>query len=35
MYDSSKAFNMVKSHGKIGFTLKTRFDLNLNKSNLL
>ncbi|ORX45947.1 hypothetical protein BCR36DRAFT_414260 [Piromyces finnis] len=33
MYDSSRAFNMVKSHGKLGLTLKTRFDLNLEKNN--
>ncbi|ORX77929.1 hypothetical protein BCR32DRAFT_295311 [Anaeromyces robustus] len=34
MYDSNKAFNLLKSHGKIGLTLKTRFNLNINNNRL-
>jgi len=31
MYDSSIAFRMLKSHGKLGLTLKPRFDLKFSK----
>jgi len=31
MYDSSAAFNMLKSHGKLGLTLKPRFGLKFSK----
>jgi len=34
MYDSSAAFNMLKSHGKLGLTLKSRFGLKFNNNRL-
>jgi hypothetical protein len=34
IYDLGKAFDMLKSHGKIGLTLKERYDLNINNNRL-
>jgi len=34
MYDSSKAYNMLKSHGKLEVTLKNRYELIKNNNRL-